>query len=72
MMFYYNYDQLRNNMNHPLVNTNYKTIVLNKKELIVFANQRKSSVTIDMKDYLYTIKYKNIPLMCNEYNTLCT
>ena len=71
MMFYYNYDQLRNNMNHPLVNTNYKKIVLNKKELIVFADNGKNNV-IEMKDYLYTIKYKNIPLMCNEYNTPCT
>ena len=72
MMFYYNYDQLRNNMNHPLVNTNYKKIVLNKKELIVFANDNNVNAIIDMKDYLYTIKYKNIPLMCNEYNTPCT
>ena len=72
MMFYYNYDQLRNNMNHPLVNTNYKKIVLNKKELIVFANNNRKNNVIEMKDYLYTIKYKNIPLMCNEYNTPCT
>ena len=72
MMFYYNYDQIRSNTNHPLVIANYKTLVLNKKELIVFASHRGKNSGIDMKDYLYTIKYKNIPLMCNEYNTICT
>lgn len=76
MIFYYRYKEVLNTPSHPLLTSSYKNILLGPAQATIFASQTESSqvldATIDTSKYIYTIRYKNIPLICYNHNFICT
>ena len=76
MIFYYKYKEVLDTPSHPLLAASYKNILLGQDQATIFASQTESSQAsdsaIDTSKYIYTIRYKYIPLICHNHNFICT
>lgn len=75
MVFFFNYKEILDYKDHPLLTANYKNILLSRDQMTIFASQTENSHTndnsIDTSKYIYTIRYKFIPLLCHNHNFIC-
>lgn len=75
MVFFFKYKEILDYKEHPMLAATYKNILLSKDQMTIFASQSENSHTndnsIDTSKYIYTIRYKFIPLLCHNHNFIC-
>ncbi len=75
MVLFFKYKEILDYKDHPLLSANYKNILLSKDQMTIFASQTENSHmndnSIDTSKYIYTIRYKFIPLLCHNHNFIC-